>query len=97
MCNLTLFGFQICMHNPQQAIAERLTEMRRKFTERFNSVMSPYGSVANPRFTLGQKLYYHMLVLLLNNVRFCWERIPPSTTEGGWGAHWKGRVRLGRR
>ena len=42
--------------------------MRQRFVATFEAVTSPYQSVADPRFTLGVKLYYRMLELLLNNV-----------------------------
>ena len=44
--------------------------MRELFVTRFD-VVTQYGAIAGPRFTVGVKLYYRMLELLLNSVRVC--------------------------
>ncbi|KAK7090054.1 retinoblastoma-associated protein-like isoform X2 [Littorina saxatilis] len=59
--------FQICTNNPVEAIADRVRRMRALFVSNFETATSPYQSVADPRFTLGVKLYYRMMELLLNN------------------------------
>ncbi|KAL8574807.1 hypothetical protein ACOMHN_031914 [Nucella lapillus] len=59
-------GLSICTNNPGPAIAERMKNMRELFVSCFVRVTSPFQSVAEPRFTLGVKMYYRMLELLLN-------------------------------
>lgn len=59
--------FELCTHDPRDAIAERLRQSKDRFIEGFYSVMSCHSSIAETRFALGVKLYYTMLELLLDN------------------------------
>ena len=66
-CKLVEY-FKQCSTNPCTRIEERLETLRQKFVDKFDAIMTTCGSVAEPRFTLGTKLYYRMLELFLNNV-----------------------------
>ncbi|XP_025079135.1 retinoblastoma-associated protein-like isoform X2 [Pomacea canaliculata] len=58
--------FQACSNDPSSQIAERVRQMRDLFVRKFEEVTSSFQSVADPRYTLGIKLYYRMLELMLN-------------------------------
>lgn len=60
--------FQACSNDPSSQIAERVRQMRDLFVRKFEEVTSSFQSVADPRYTLGIKLYYRMLELMLNYV-----------------------------